>query len=127
MAEPMSPEELAAALKTVGKWREGLTYKQFRTLESAGLMSLRAWGLGLAEFEAIDPIDGELAPQTMDDAFALLRRLVDRTDLSPMGVVHAFTAGSLAGSILTAEFPALLAHRVEGHAAFAAGQEAAHG
>lgn len=114
MAEPMSPEELAAALKTVGKWREGLTYTQFRTLESAGLMSLRAWGLGLAEFEAIDPIDGEPAPQTMDDAIALLRRLVDRTDLSPMGVLLAFTAGNLAGSVLEAAFPSLSAQRIEG-------------
>lgn len=114
MAEHMSPAEIAALLKRVGKWREDLTRKQLMALEDAGLMSLRAWGQGLPDFDAIDPIDGEPVPQTMDEAFTLLRRLADRSNLSPMGVLHALTAGMLAGGLLADEFPALLTHRVEG-------------
>lgn len=109
MPEPLSPKQLGEL-----HWREKITFAQRRAIEMAGLMTLRVWGEQIAHFEPIDSLDGEPIPQTMDEAFVLLRRLADRTDLSPLGVLLAFVAGDLAGSVAAEAFPSVLLHRVEG-------------
>ena len=109
MADSLSTKQLDEL-----NWRKKITFAQRSAIESAGLLALRALGEQIAHFEPIESLDGEPIPQTMDEAFVLLRRLADRTDLSPHGVLLAFVAGDLAGSVAAEAFPAVLLHRVEG-------------
>lgn len=109
MADGLSPKQLDEL-----NWREKITFAQRRAIESVGLLALRAWGEQIAHFEPIESLDGEPIPQTMDDAFVLLRRMADRTDLSPHGVLLAFVAGHLAGVAATEAFPSVLRHVIDG-------------
>ena len=108
------PKALSAEQLDHLRWREKLTRAQLRAIEGAGSMALRAWGEQVAHLGPIDSLDGEPAPQTMDKAFVLLRRLADRTELSPHGVLLAFVAGHLAAVTAADAFPSVLLHCVEG-------------
>lgn len=97
----LNSDELSRLLACAG-WRPERRLE--RQLVNAGLLTLRAFGETVAHMEAISVLDGEPEPTTLDEAMVLLRRMAERTGLTPMGVLMAFTAGNLAGTSLCAYF-----------------------
>lgn len=78
-----------------------------RDLIQAGRLVARVFGESVGPYEPVGFLDGEPEPQTLDEAFVLLRRLAERSGLSPMGVLKAFEAGNLAATSLGGAFPGL--------------------
>lgn len=78
-----------------------------RDLIQAGRLVARVFGESVGPYEPVGFLDGESEPQTLDEAFVLLRRLAERSGLSPMGVLKAFVAGNLAATSLGDAFPGL--------------------
>lgn len=111
LQRPASEDELSAAYAQAA-WRPARELQ--RDLRTAGALVARVFGESVGPYEPVGFLDGEPEPQTLDEAFVLLRRLAERSGLSPMGVLKAFVAGNLAATSLGDAFPAIAFSWVDG-------------
>ncbi len=92
------------------KLRAQMPFAQKRAIEVAGELALRCLGVAVLNLPAVDCLDGDKAPDTMQEAFVLLREAAERAGLTPLGALHVMTAGLLAASALQEVFTQTRVH-----------------